>query len=195
MNISHILEHWATIYKPLSHKPEGDRLYSKSFFRIRFIDMENIFSRNANLIHSPCMLQSVISTGKVENAKQARATCQVWFLTKMKDTPQTLGRFDGEKLEKTTETLNVMCEDLIAWLIEVRRTGVCPITNRSFKDNPQTLGSIQSIDIKSFSYGVIPDIYLGQWLVAGLDWECTKPLYNFECGSTGKYIENPNLKI
>ena len=44
MTISNILEHWATIYKPLSHKPEGT-LAEQSFFRIRYIDLENIFSR------------------------------------------------------------------------------------------------------------------------------------------------------
>ena len=50
MTISNILEHWATIYKPLSHKPEG-KLEEQAFFRIRYIDLENIFSRNANVVH------------------------------------------------------------------------------------------------------------------------------------------------
>lgn len=188
MTISHILEHWATIYKPLSHKPEGDRLDIKSFFRIRFIDMENIFSRNANLIHSPCMLQSVTGTGEIVSANQAEMSYQVWFLQKIKDTDLSLGRFDGVRLEQTAADLREYCEDLIAWLIEVKRTGKCPVTGRMFKEDPQLSAELQSIEIPTFSYGVLPDIYSGQWLIAGLDWKTVKPLYKFDCNQQGKYL-------
>ena len=52
MTISDILEHWATIYKPLSHNPASDRLEDQRFFRIRYIDLENIFTRNANVSYA-----------------------------------------------------------------------------------------------------------------------------------------------
>ena len=55
MTISNVLEHWATIYKPLSHDPISKKLEEQSFFRIRYIDLENIFSRNANIVHSPVL--------------------------------------------------------------------------------------------------------------------------------------------
>ncbi len=35
MTISNVLEHWATIYKPLSHDPTSKKLEDQSFFRIR----------------------------------------------------------------------------------------------------------------------------------------------------------------
>ena len=135
MTISNILEHWASIYKPLSHNPESDRLEDQSFFRIRYIDLENIFSRNANIVHSPCMLYSVLTTGELIDAKTASVSHQVWFLAKVKDTPQTLGRYDGNKIERTANDLTDYCKDLIAWLIEVKRTGRCPVTKRSFADD------------------------------------------------------------
>lgn len=187
MTISNILEHWATIYKPLSHKPEG-ALFEQSFFRIRYIDLENIFSRNANIIHSPCMLQSVTSTGELKGTRQVEVSHQVWMLSKVKDSAQTLGRFDGLKLEQAANDLVEYCEDLVSWLLEVKRTGKCPITNRSFADDAQLLAELKAIDADSISYGVVPDLYSGQWLVAGIDWRSTKPLYRFGCNGNGKYI-------
>lgn len=187
MAISNILEHWASIYKPLSHKPEGS-LEEQSFFRIRYIDTENIFSRNANIIHSPCMLQSVITTGQLVDAKKAMVSRQVWFLAKVKDTPQTLGRYDGIKTERTARDLADCCKDLIAWLLEAKRTGRCPVTGRSFAEDAAAMAELQSIDTGSISFGLVGDIYVGQWLVMGLDWKSLQPLYNFACGSNGKYI-------
>ena len=155
MTISNILEHWASIYKPLAHNPESERLEDKSFFRIRYIDLENIFSRNANIVHSPCMLYSVLTAGELVDAKQASVSHQVWFLAKVKDTPQTLGRYDGNKIERTANDLTDYCKDLIAWLIEVKRTGRCPVTKRSFADDAVVMAELQSIDTSSISYGGI----------------------------------------
>lgn len=189
MTTSNILEHWATIYKALAHNTDSDKLEDQSFFRIRYIDLENIFSRNANLVHSPCMLHSVVTTGELEGAKKSRISHQVWMLMKLKDTAQTLGRFDGIKLEQTATELMQMCEDFISWLIEVKRTGKCPVTGRTFKEDPQLMTELQSIDTGSISYGLVADIYNGQWLVAGVNWNTVRSLYNFDCGGKGKYIE------
>lgn len=186
MTISNILEHWATIYKPLSHKPEG-KLEEQAFFRIRYIDLENIFSRNANVVNSPCMLQSVINTGEFRDANKMEVSHQVWFLAKVKDTPQTLGRYDGRKIEQTAEDLMEYCKDLVAWLVQVKRTGKCPITNRTFKDDPVIDTELQSIDVSTISCGLIGDLYAGQWLVAGVDWKSLQPLYKFGCGGNDKY--------
>lgn len=187
MTISNILEHWATIYKPLSHKPEG-KLEEQAFFRIRYIDLENIFSRNANVVHSPCMLQSVINTGEFLDANKMEVSHQVWFLAKVKDTPQTLGRYDGHKIEQAAEDLMEYCKDLVAWMVQVKRTGQCPVTGRSFADDPVIQSELQSIDVSTISCGLIGDLYAGQWLVAGVDWKSLQPLYKFGCGGNDKYI-------
>ena len=188
MTISDVLEHWATIYKPLSHRPDTGRLEDQSFFRIRYIDLENIFQRNANIIHSPCMLQSVINTGEFQSAGKMTVSHQIWFLAKVKDTAQTLGRFNGESLERASEDLMDYCKDLVSWLVEVKRTGKCPVTNRSFADDPVIQAELQSIDVSTISCGLIGDLYAGQWLVAGVDWKSVQPLYKFGCGGNGKYI-------
>ena len=67
-------------------------------------------------------------------------------------------------------------------------TRQCPVTGRSFKDDAQLAAELAAIDLTTFSYGVMPDIYSGQWLVAGVGWRSVKPLYNFSCGTQGKYI-------
>ena len=187
MTISNILEHWATIYKPLSHKKEG-KLEEQSFFRIRYIDLENIFSRNANIIHSPCMLYSVLTTGDFVDKRMMRVSHQVWFLMKVKDTPQTLGRYDGNKIEMAAEDLMECCKDMVSWMQEVKDHGECPITHRFFADEPLVMKEMESIDISSFSCGLIGELYSGQWLVAGVNWDSLQPLYRFGCNSNGKYI-------
>lgn len=193
MTISNILEHWATIYKPLSHKPEG-KLEEQAFFRIRYIDLENIFSRNANVVHSPCMLQSVINTGEFRDANKMEVSHQVWFLAKVKDTPQTLGRYDGQKIEQAAEDLMEYCKDLVAWIVQVKRTGKCPVTGRSFAEDPVIQAELQSIDVSTISCGLIGDLYAGQWLVAGVDWKSLQPLYKFGCGGNDKYIMQTDNK-
>ena len=186
MTISNVLEHWAKIYKPLSHRTDSG-LEHQSFFRIRYIDLENIFQRNANIIHSPCMLQSVINTGEFQSANKMVVSHQIWFLAKVKDTAQTLGRFNGEKLEQTSEELMDYCKDLVSWLVEVKRTGKCPVTGRSFADDPVVQAELQSIDVSTISCGLIGELYAGQWLVAGVDWKSVQPLYKFGCNNNGKY--------
>lgn len=188
MTISDVLEHWAQIYKPLSHDPLSKKLEDKSFFRIRYIDLENIFSRNANMIHSPCMLYSVLSTGEFQSAGKMEVSHQVWFLTKVKDTAQTLGRYDGQQIERASEDLMEYCKDLVSWFVEIKRKGKCPITGRSFAEDPVIATELQSIDITSFSCGLIGELYSGQWLVAGVDWKSIQPLYKFDCVKNGKYI-------
>lgn len=188
MTISNVLEHWATIYKPLSHDPTSKKLEEQSFFRIRYIDLENIFSRNANIVHSPCMLYSVLSTGEFQSAGKMTVSHQVWFLTKVKDSPQTLGRYDGANIEQASVDLMEYCKDLVSWMVEVKRKGVCPVTGRSFADDPVIMSELQSIDISSISCGLIGELYSGQWLVAGVDWKSLQPLYKFGCGGNDKYI-------
>ena len=70
----------------------------------------------------------------------------------------------------------------------MKRTGRCPVTKRSFADDAVVMAELQSIDTSSISFGLVGDIYAGQWLVVGLDWKSLQPLYNFSCGSNGKYI-------
>lgn len=188
MTMSNVLEHWATIYKPLSHQTESKKLKDQSFFRIRYIDLENIFQRNANTVHTPCMLYSVLSTGEFQTAGKMTVSHQIWFLAKVKDTPQTLGRYDGNQIENTATDLMDYCKDLVSWLSVVKRGGKCPVTGRSFDDDPVISAELQSIDISSISCGLIGELYSGQWLVAGVDWKSLQPLYKFGCGGNDKYI-------
>lgn len=188
MTISDILEHWATIYKPLSHNPESDRLEDQRFFRIRYIDLENIFTRNANVLHSPLMLQSVAITGNLVKKNAMEVSRQIWLLAKIKDTAQTLGRFDGLRIEQTANELMEHAEQLVSYLMELKRTGgICPITKQSYKSDPQLAMELSALDTDSIDCGIVPDLYQG-WMVAGVSWHSLKPLYNFACGSNGKYI-------
>ena len=188
MTISDILEHWATIYKPLSHNPESDKLEDQRFFRIRYIDLENIFQRNIGQMHDLCMLYSITSTGSLKGEKKAEVSHQIWFLGKCKDTAKTLGRFSGIQQQQTNDYVISVCEDFISWLLAVRKDGIDPITKQSFASDPQLLQELKAIDIDSIGYGTLPELYANQWIIGAVDWHALKPLYNFACGSNGKYI-------
>ena len=185
--ISNILEHWASIYKPLCHNPESNKLEERRFFRIRYIDLENIFQRNANVMHDLVMLYSVASTGHFKAARQAEVSHQIWFLAKIKDSPQTLGFFDGRKQEMAARRLEDVVFDFVSYLMEVRK-GVCPITKRSFMNDPQLVQELQAVNVESISFGIMPQIIQNSYLCAGVDWDALKPIYAFHCGSNGKYI-------
>ena len=73
-------------------------------------------------------------------------------------------------------------------VVNQKRKGVCPVTGRSFADDPVIMSELQSVDISSISCGLIGDLYSGQWLVAGVDWKSLQPLYKFGCGGNDKYI-------
>lgn len=85
-------------------------------------------------------------------------------------------------------------KDLVAWLVQVKRTGKCPVTGRTFKDDPVIDAELQSIDVSTISCGLIGDLYAGQWLVAGVDWKSLQPLYKFGCGGNDKYIMQTDNK-
>lgn len=194
MNISQILEHWAAVYRPLSHDPESPSLAKQSFFRIRDIEEENIFTRNANIIHSPCMLHRVITNGESVGPRAVRITNQVCFLIRLKDSPQSLGRYDGLKLQQASDELMTYCEDLISYLAVLKRTQECPVTGRSFKEDPRLMQELASIDFDSFAYGVNPFFHGPQWMLADCYWTSVRPLFNFACDASQKYIipESPN---
>lgn len=188
VTISNVLEHWATIYKPLHHDPNSAKLEDQSFFRIRDIDEENIFTRNANQMRSPLMLYRVVNSGELKNDKQALITYQAIFLTRLKDTAKSLGRFDGNRLQQASDDLMGYCEDLASYLTQLRRTQVCPITGRNFKAEEPKLGlELSSIDIESFAYGVNPLFRGPGWLLADCYFQTIRPLYNFQCEKDAKY--------
>ena len=188
MTISDILEHWATIYKPLSHDPLSKKLEDKSFFRILDIDEQSEFSRNINSVHSPCMLHRVVSSGELLNEKQARVTYQVCFLIKVKDSVDRLGRHDGIKQQQAADELMTMCEDFISYILQLRKHPVCPITGDSYVSEPQLAMELQAIDKDSFAYGVNPMFRGPNWLLADCYWTSIRPLYNFLCNKEQKYI-------
>ena len=79
--------------------------------------------------------------------------------------------------------------DLCVYLAELKRSGgVCPISKRSFKSDPQLAMELQALKVESIGWGIMPHIIQNNYLCCGVDWESIMPLYNFHCGSAGKYI-------
>ena len=205
MTISDVLEYWATIYKALQHNPESEKLSEQRFFLVRYIDLENIFQRNIGQMNDLCMLYSITTNGTLKSDKKAEVSHQVWFLGKCKDTTKGLGRFSGIQQKQTNDFVISVCEDFISWLMEVKRTGMCPITKRDFRTDPQLQQELTAVNVESVGYGTLPELYANQWIIGGVDWltfngmtlfdifggvnwQAIKPLYNFNCGARGKYV-------
>lgn len=188
MTISDVLEYWATIYKALQHNPESEKLSEQRFFLVRYIDLENIFQRNIGQMNDLCMLYSITTNGTLKSDKKAEVSHQVWFLGKCKDTTKGLGRFSGIQQKQTNDFVISVCEDFISWLMEVKRTGMCPITKRDFRTDPQLQQELTAVNVESVGYGTLPELYANQWIIGGVNWQAIKPLYNFNCGARGKYV-------
>ena len=61
---------------------------------------------------------------------------QVWFLTKVKDSPQTLGRYDGAKIEQASVDLMEYCKDLVSWMVQLSsfRSGILRMSARELME-------------------------------------------------------------
>lgn len=188
MSISDILEHWASIYRPISHNPaKGSK--DKAFYLVRTIDMASTFGNNSNTAKSPCMLYSMLCAGELKNGKMAQLAHQVWFMARVTDTAEKLGIFSEQRMNDTNEELLNIALDCISYLAELKRSAVCPITGRSFKDDKQLALELKALDLDTVGFGnPIDGLWQNKWLVMGLDFHTLRPVYNFSCEAGGKYI-------
>ena len=72
-----ILEEWAKRYKPLSHDPQSAK--TRTFYRLKTINMENAVMRNQNTAKSPCMAYSIVVDAEMKNtaANTANSTSEI----------------------------------------------------------------------------------------------------------------------
>lgn len=168
-----ILEHWAQIYRPLSHNPEkGSK--AKSFYRIDTINTQNEFVRNVNTATSPALAYSSLIDAELHDSlKTVHYRHTLYFLAKQ---PQVSLAKSAKQDDDNAAALKVEMDewvnDLLVWLFSVRRMGKCPITGKVFSD--VDLQALRGLDLDNASWATIPMMYNGWW-VLGLELNQVSP--------------------
>lgn len=162
-----ILEHWAEIYRPISHNPaKGSK--QKAFYRIDTINTQNEFVRNVNTAASPALAYSSLIDAELRGSqKGVHYRHTMYFLAKQ---PQVSlaksAKQDDDNASALKFEMDEWVNDLITWLSVVRRTGLCPITQQRFSD--VDIQALRGLDIDNASWATVPMMYNGWW-VLGLE--------------------------
>lgn len=185
-----LLERWAELYKPLSHNPDKSQK-QQAFYRVDALSSENEFVRSINSAKSPAMAFSTLVDAKVAPGDKAVSYLNtVYFMVKqtssgMKTTPKT----DDDAACECKADLDEMCQDLCAFLAELRRAANAGLkmlvfsepdaSNISF-DSPmqdevksiafpitsENINAYRGIDISSVNWGSLPQFKNGWWVFA-----------------------------
>ena len=170
--LSNILELWAMLYTPISHNPEkGSK--DKAFYKIRTINDNSEFVRNQNTAKSPCMAYSVLIDAQASANKSVNYAHAIYFLAKSKATSLAKSaRQDDEMGENIQQELDEYAQDLLAYLGELKRTGRCPISGRTF--TASEMSALRGINLDKVEWASIPVKY-AEWHILGIQLEQISP--------------------
>ena len=172
--LDNLLEHWATIYKPLSHDPSANAdSKRKTFYRIDRLGSDNTFSRNFNTAPSPCMaFPTAIDAKMGNNAKQIVYHHGFYFMVKQSSaiTGKLNHSADLDAADCKAE-LNDLAQDLLAWLYDLRKKATDPATLKNFTQEERI--AIQGLDLENAEWWTVPEQYNGWW-VLGIEFDRTE---------------------
>ena len=171
-NLAAILETWASLYTPIAHDPaKGSK--SKAFYKIRTIDTQSEFVRNANTAKSPCMAYSILIDAEATNSKVINYAHTIYFCAKAATSSLAkTAKQDDDLGESLQQEMDGYVQDLLAYLKELRHTGRCPLTGQTF-DAP-TMAALRGINLEKAQWASIPVKY-NEWHILGLQLEQDAP--------------------
>lgn len=190
VRFDNVFEHWAQIYKPLSHNPDKTQK-QKTFYRIDSLNAENEFVRNMNTAKSPAMAFSTLVDAKVTPGDKAVSYLHtVYFMAKqtssgMKTTPKS----DDDTACECKVDLNEVCQDFCAFLAELRaaanrrdkelvilqkdidfrlidKFAMDYVPKASFPITSDVINAYRGIDLSSVNWGSLPQFKNGWWVFA-----------------------------
>lgn len=184
--LDHILEQWATLYKPLSHNPDKSAKH-QTFYRIDAISEQNAFMRNFNTAPSPAMAYcTIVDAGLNEqNPKLVDYYHVVYFMVKQRTTLNATAVTDNEESAELKFDLSDMVQDLLAFLLSLR--SACLSGSKHvvlataeetvsepllFPVTPEVREAIAGLDPATVKWSTIPMKY-GNWWFVGLEFTCT----------------------
>lgn len=161
------LEHWAEIYRPLSHDP-SPRSKHRSFYRIDRLGDSNEFVRNFNTAPSPCMsVPTNINAGMGTDINQVVYHHALYFMVKQPTLGLTKTALqDDLTAAQCKEELDSLAQALLAYL-KKEKTQAKNYPNNYEKELRIALSGI---DIQSAEWWSVPKLYNGWW-VLGLEFD------------------------
>lgn len=169
--LDNILEKWAEVYQPISHTP-GAKSKHRAFFRINSMQEVSEFTKNANLVPSPCMAYGSVVDAKLQGPASVSYLHRIFFIVKQKkaitsaatDLDATECKFMG----------NDMVVDLLAFLSELKtaasngkieKLGDDTVIGKFKGLTAEDLNGLRGLQITSAEWGSDPRIYNGWWVV------------------------------
>lgn len=168
-----ILEDWATIYKPLSHKKEK-KAKAKRFYLIKNLTTDNEFARTVNTALSPCMLYSVLIDAETNGSKDHIIYHhEIYFASKaVSPSLAKTARQDDELGSDIQLALDEMVQDLIAYLDTMRRTRQHPLTGEPVSN--ETYQCLRGLALDKAQWASCP-VKFNEWHLMGLSIEAIVP--------------------
>lgn len=184
-----VLEHWATIYKPISHDPAA-KSKDKRFFRIQELDLQSEWSRNMNTIDKPCMLYRNAVEAEIDkqNPKRVNRFWGIYLAVKQKSANNVI---DEAAADDCKTLLDEMTIDLLAWLFDLKEkagNGRTDIANPFFSlSDRETREALRGLRLEQTAWWSTP-VHLAGWWVMGIEFHGLDPRQL--CVNKEKYRES-----
>lgn len=203
--LDNILEHWATLYAPLSHDTDPAAKH-RTFFRISMIDANSEFVRNFATTPSPAMAYSTHYNAEMgeQNSNVIRYRHAIYFMAKQQsgtlsktaatnDLAATEARFYTDELAQdliavlkalksmangkslSKEQCDGLPSDMIAWL-------------QSTAADAEYHEGLRGLQVEQANWGTIPlpNGSLNGWQLCGITIEQSMPRQ--KCITPSKYL-------
>lgn len=183
-----IIEHWATIYKPISHSADKKKKH-KAFYRVRALEENNEFVRNFNTACSPAVAYSNLIDGRLrgKDIRHSDYSHTIYFLVKQKEVGRATIKNEDDEAAECLYQLNGLVEEFLAWLMEERRIQIDPqhTTDRFVRE------CWRGLDVEGAEWASAPMKWNGWW-VMGLEISQLQP--RPLCSTVADYSEDPHQR-
>ena len=191
--LDEILEHWATVYRPLSHTP-GAKSDHRAFFRISTIDGNSFFTRNfatmPDVRTAMAYATHIDAELAAQNPKAVSYRHVIYFMAKQQS--GTLSKTQATDELSATEA-RFLCDDLVqdllAFLFALKGMAggkslpkdeyqSLPLDLiawlRNTADNPEYREGLRGLQLDQAHWGTLP-VMLNGWQICGLTIEQITP--------------------
>lgn len=156
-----ILEHWASIYKPISHRSDPTQKHN-AFYRVDVIDQRSSFVCNFNTACSPAIAFITRLDANFNGPRRsATYTYGFYLMIKQEDggMKQSPVQADNEAAE-CKAALSDMLEDLLVYLSRLKRLA----QNGGVSDKEYAAG-LAGLQLDNVSCATVPERYNNWWLL------------------------------
>lgn len=181
--LDNIIEHWATIYEPISHD-QARNSKDRRFFRVKNIAQDNEWMRNVATIKSPCLIYQVGIDAQANANNRANYLHTLYFASKaVARSLAKIAKSDDDCATDQQYLMDEMAQDLLAYLHKLRdNSGKCPVTGRLFDNS--AVNALRGLKLDTAEWASIPVKY-NEWHLLGVNIQQITP--TVQCINKVKY--------